>query len=117
MYQFFTLLFLLIFAHMLADYPLQGDFLATAKNRNTPLGKLFWPHALGAHATIHGGFVFLLTGSLTFALGEIVLHAFIDWAKCEGRISLNVDQALHLTCKIAWAATTVWGAAWTLPQF
>jgi hypothetical protein len=38
---------LLIFAHFLADYPLQGDFLAKGKNRGPPrypayLGSIRW---------------------------------------------------------------------------
>jgi hypothetical protein len=108
---FFTLLFLLVAAHALADYPLQGEFLSQAKNRNTAIGKVFWPHALFAHAMIHGGFVLLLTGSMVFAVGEVILHAFIDWAKCEGKISLNADQAFHLFCKLGWAVGTVMVAA------
>ena len=96
-------LFLLVAAHALADYPLQGDFLAQAKNRNTPIGKMFWPHALLAHSMIHGGFVLLLIGSLWLALAEVAIHAATDWLKCEGRISLNVDQFIHLACKLVWA--------------
>lgn len=109
--EFLSLLFLLAFAHALADYPLQGDFLAQAKNRNTALGKLFWPHALAAHSVIHGGFVLLLTGSLWMALGETLIHAATDWLKCENRISLHTDQAIHIGCKVLWAALTCWGAS------
>lgn len=107
--EFTTLLFLLVAAHALADYPLQGDFLAQAKNRNTALGKLFWPHALFAHSMIHGGFVLLLTGSIWLALAEVLIHAVTDWLKCENRISLNVDQAVHIACKVAWAAAVALG--------
>lgn len=109
--ELLTLLFLLIFAHALADYPLQGDFLAQAKNRNTPVGKLFWPHALAAHSFIHGGFVLLLTGSLWLALAETLIHAATDWLKCENRISLHADQAIHIGCKVLWVALTVWGVS------
>lgn len=111
MIEFVTLLFLLLFAHALADYPLQGDFLSQAKNRNTPIGKVFWPHALGAHAMIHGGFVLLLTGSIWLAIAEVIVHAATDWAKCEQEISLNVDQAIHIACKVLWAAVVIWGHA------
>lgn len=106
MSHFATLLFLLVAAHALADYPLQGDFLAQAKNRNTALGKLFWPHALFAHSMIHGGFVLVITGSLTFAVAEVAIHAITDWLKCEQKISLNVDQVIHIACKLVWAAGT-----------
>lgn len=101
--SFTMMLCLLVFAHALADYPLQGPFLSEAKNRNTAAGKLFWPHALGAHAIIHGGFVLLITGSTLLMLAEIVIHAATDWLKCENRISLHADQAIHLACKLAWA--------------
>lgn len=100
--DFLGMFFLLVFCHCLADYPLQGDFLAQAKNRNTPLGKVFWKHALFAHSMIHGGFVFLITGNLLAASLEVLLHALIDFMKCENKINLNVDQALHFVCKIAW---------------
>lgn len=102
--DFGTMLFLLVAAHALADYPLQGDFLAQAKNRNTAIGKVFWPHALFAHSMMHGGAVLLITGSLYFAVAEALIHAGTDWLKCEQKISLNVDQAIHLLCKLAWAA-------------
>jgi hypothetical protein len=102
--HFVTLLFLLVLAHELADYPFQGDFLAQAKNRNTDIGKVFWPHALFAHGMIHAGFVLIITGSITLALAELVIHSLTDWFKCEGKISLNVDQTIHLLCKVAWAS-------------
>lgn len=109
--MFLTLFFLLVFAHMLADYPLQGDFLAQAKNRNTAIGKVFWPHALFAHSMIHGGFVMLLTGSIWMAMAELVIHGITDWLKCEGKITLNIDQAIHIGCKVIWAGLTVWSIA------
>lgn len=96
------MLFMLVAAHALCDYPLQGDFLAQAKNRNTPLGKLYWPHALAAHAMIHGGAVLLITHSLVCACLEVLLHAYTDWLKCEGRISLHIDQLIHIACKFLW---------------
>jgi hypothetical protein len=97
------LLFLLVAAHALADYPLQGDFLSQAKNRNTAIGKVFWPHALFAHSMIHGGFVLLLTGSIWLAVAEVVIHALTDFLKCDNMITLNTDQFIHLACKFAWA--------------
>lgn len=108
---FTTMLFLLIVGHALADYPLQGDFLAQAKNRNTPVGKLFWMHALPAHSVIHGGFVTVITGSLWLGIAETVIHGVTDWLKCENRISLNTDQIVHLACKVLWVAIVFWAAA------
>jgi len=103
-----TFLFLLWFAHCLADYPLQGDFLANAKNRNTELGKVYWPHALLAHSTIHGGFVMLITGSVWLGLLELVIHGITDFLKCEGKIDLDVDQMIHYLCKCIWAGVAAY---------
>lgn len=107
MNEFFTLLFLLLFCHSLADYPLQGDFLAQGKNRHTGVGRVFWPHALFAHSMIHGGFVYLVTGSLLLGVFEAIIHAITDWLKCEGKISLRADQTIHFACKVLWAAIAV----------
>lgn len=97
-----ALLLLLLAGHALADYPLQGAFLAEAKDRHTALGRTWWPHAMTAHALIHGGFVTALTGSAALGLAEVVAHWLIDWAKCEGRIGVHADQAIHVACKVAW---------------
>lgn len=106
-HPFPTLLFLLVVAHALADYPLQGPFLSEAKNRHTAVGKVFWPHALAAHAVIHGGFVLALTGSLWLGLAEVAIHAVTDFLKCDNMITLNTDQFIHIACKIAWALIAV----------
>lgn len=97
------MLFIMLVGHSLADYPLQGDFLANGKNRNTAIGKIFWPHALFAHSMIHAGFVALATGSVELGLAEAAIHAVTDWLKCENKITLNVDQTIHLACKFVWA--------------
>lgn len=112
-YHYFILF---LFAHFLADYPLQGDFMANAKNPNTPLGKVYWLYVLPAHAGIHAGFVFLITGIWWLFVLELVAHALIDYAKCvdSWRIfnfnfektseskAMFIDQMLHLVCKIIW---------------
>lgn len=97
-----TLFAALIAGHALCDYPLQGDFLARAKNRAAPIPGVPWYQALGAHAIIHGAAVALLTGLPLLGLAETVAHAAIDDAKCTGRIGFNTDQALHVGCKLAW---------------
>ena len=94
---------LMVAGHAVADYPLQGDFQAKAKNRFAPIPGVPWYQALGAHAIIHGGFVLAITGSLTLGIAETVIHFLIDDAKCRGRISYNTDQFLHVVCKAAWA--------------
>lgn len=102
---------LLLAAHALADYPLQGDFLAKAKNRANPIPGVPWFHGLLSHAAIHGGFVGIITGSLTLGLAEFVVHCLIDDAKCMGRISYNQDQALHVACKVLWVVAIAAGIA------
>lgn len=92
----------LMVGHVVCDYPLQGDFLARAKNRFASIPGVPWYEALGAHALMHGGAVWLLTGIWWLGVFEIAAHAFIDDRKCAGRLSFNQDQALHAFCKIAW---------------
>lgn len=98
-----TLAWLLI-GHALADYPLQGDWLAKAKNHRLELvpGECIWPGTLACHSAIHAGAVWLITGVWWLAAAEFVAHTVIDWAKSDGRISYNTDQALHVGCKVVW---------------
>lgn len=96
--------FLLMVGHCLADFPLQGDFLAKAKDHTTELGKEWWMIALPAHAIIHGGMVFFATHSLYCGILEIGNHTIIDYYKCSKRIDIWQDQLLHLSCKFAYMA-------------
>lgn len=105
------LLILLLAAHALCDYPLQGDFLSKAKNRSNPLPGVPWWQALSAHAAIHSGAVLLLTGSAPLACIEFCAHFFIDDQKCAGRLSFNADQALHVACKLGYVAAVYFGVA------
>jgi len=92
----------LIGAHFVCDYPMQGDFLAKAKNRTAPIpGVPYW-QALGAHSAIHGAAVALITGVWWLFIFEAVLHWKTDDAKCVGRLSFNQDQAIHMVCKVVW---------------
>lgn len=100
------LLALLVAAHFVADYPLQGDFLATAK-QNGPLR--VWH--LFSHSAIHGGAVLLVTGSLLLGLLETFAHMAIDEAKVRGWTTFAQDQALHMVCKFAWIGLIAWGVA------
>lgn len=104
-----VMLLALVAAHAVCDYPLQGDFLAKAKNRMAPIPGVPWWQALGAHAAIHGGAVGLITGVWWLGLLEFAAHFIIDDLKCRGRLSFNGDQAAHLLCKAAWVAV-VFGA-------
>lgn len=101
--------FLLLAAHAVCDYPLQGEAVAINKNRNakTELQKhVPWYYWLASHALMHGGAVALITGSAGLGLAETVAHFLIDFGKCEGKYSIHVDQYLHIACKIAWL--TIW---------
>lgn len=101
---------IMVACHFLADYPLQGDFLAKGKNRTNPIpGIAFW-HPLTAHASIHGGFVGVITGSAQLGCLEAIIHWITDDAKCRGWISYNTDQAIHIMCKFAWALMMFHGA-------
>lgn len=104
-----SMLGFLIVGHALADYPLQGDFLARAKNRAAPVAGVPWWQALGAHALIHAGMVAVITGVWWLGFAEFAAHCLTDDAKCTGRITFNQDQAIHVACKVAWVL-----AAWSL---
>lgn len=94
------LLFWLVAGHFVADYPLQGDFLARGKNHTAPIAGVPWQQCLLAHAFIHGGMVALITGHVGLGLLEVALHAWIDFGKCQKIFGFNIDQALHIVCKI-----------------
>jgi hypothetical protein len=90
---------LLLGAHWVCDYPLQGDFLANAKFN----GPLRFYH-LVAHAGIHGSSVALVTGNVWLGLAEWLAHTSIDELKVKGKTSFALDQALHIICKVVWLA-------------
>lgn len=106
----------LVFAHCLADYPLQGDFLARAKNHMNQFGApvdVPWAIALAVHAFIHAGFVAYLTHSLAFGAAEFVVHCITDYMKNDGKLGTGEgafarDQLLHVAHKAMWAIA-VWG--------
>lgn len=100
---------LLFAAHAFGDYPAQGDFLSKGKNHRTSpyLAWMPWYWCLFAHTMIHAGLVLLITNSLSMALAEFVIHSLTDYAKCDGRLNMDQDQAIHLGCKILWAILAV----------
>ncbi len=94
----------IILAHYIADYPLQGDFLAQTKGK-------YW-YSLLAHSIIYG-----LTIALTlkllglFAIWKAVVlvasHMIIDYKKATAKNKdkslttyLYIDQALHIAINI-----------------
>ncbi len=104
-----TLTMALCIGHALGDYPMQGAFLASTKNRNVDSSVFFggsgvpkglWVHALTAHSLIQAGIVWLLTGSSFLGLLEFVLHWITDFVRCENWIGFTTDQVIHVLCKV-----------------
>lgn len=94
--------------HALADFPLQGAYLAQQKIRRSATSRSEWTVALTAHGVIHAGGVWLVSGSLAFGAVEFGLHCLIDLGKGEGKFGLITDQLLHLGCKLAYVILLVW---------
>ena len=100
-----ALFFKLLMGHAVGDYVLQPSPMSQAKCRNNSLqaqhGPDFppWYYWLSAHALTHAGIVYLITGSYLFAVIELLSHWLIDHLKCENKIGLHQDQALHLAFK------------------
>jgi len=95
----------LIVGHILCDFPLQGDFVSKWKNRHVVLeGKQteIWWLILTYHAIIHGYMVFLITTNPYFGCAECIIHWLTDFTKCEGKLTFNQDQFIHLACKLLW---------------
>lgn len=95
--------------HALADFPLQGDYIAKHKARPQADNKSVWIVTLTAHCVIHAGGVWLISGSLAYAAAELVLHGVIDVCKGEGKFGLITDQLLHLGCKLVYALLLAYG--------
>lgn len=95
--------FALAVAHALADFPLQGDYIARQKSSKSADSRAEQVVALTAHGLIHAGGVWIVTGSMVFGAVELALHALIDLAKGNHKFGLVTDQLLHLACKAAYA--------------
>lgn len=94
----------LVFAHLLADYPLQGDFLAGMKGKNHII--------LVSHAGIWTGCIAVagLLMGLDIGLLDVVLlfivHTVADWMKATNQLyykkfdalkgGLLIDQSIHI---------------------
>jgi hypothetical protein len=109
------LFFQLLIGHAIADFVMQSDTMARAKLRHSDFaaaqGPNFppWYYWLGAHALVHGGAVYLVTGSALLGAAEVLLHSAIDFAKSERWIGFHVDQALHILCKAAYCVIFYYG--------
>jgi hypothetical protein len=103
--------FLLAIGHALMDYPLQGEFLASCKNRQFLIQRAdparpasIWIICMACHCLLHAAAVWFITGCVILACIEFVLHFIIDVVKCEGYTSFNQDQLLHFGCKVGYVA-------------
>lgn len=106
-----TALFWLVVGHVMADFPLQGDFLAKAKNHRTAIAGIPWWLCLAAHTIICGAGVALVLGPF-WGMVEAVVHYFVDYAKNEGWFgggekAFVTDQAIHLVCRLVYAAIAI----------
>lgn len=115
-----VLFWALLLGHALADFPLQGTFLAVGKDRHADLSAVtggrqwpphVWIYCLTIHCLIQASAVWIVTGSVTLSLVEFVLHWFIDLAKNEKLTGFYTDQVLHILCKVAYAALILFGIA------
>lgn len=99
------LFFQLLIGHAVGDFVLQPSPMSSGKNRHFNLrekhGEGFppWYYWLSAHSLTHAGLVWIITANPFFALLETVSHWFIDLLKCDRRIDLHQDQALHIAFK------------------
>lgn len=103
MIYFASSLFCLVVGHALADYPLQGDFLAKGKNHLTPIPSIPWWICMSAHCLIHAGVVAWITGSVWLGCLEFFAHFLIDHDKCAGTYDFKIDQLMHVVYKLPWA--------------
>jgi hypothetical protein len=113
------LFFLLIAGHMIGDFALQTEFVATNKNRHVrdkmpaevrSRTQVIWPHLLTAHCFHHGLLVFLVTQKLHMAIAEVITHWITDYGKCERWYGFHTDQVIHILTKALWTAL-IWNQA------
>ncbi len=105
----FALFFAFAIAHALADFPLQGDYLARMKRRDQVSTPSEWIISLTAHSLVQAGGVWIVSGSPLLGAVELCLHWLIDLGKGEGKFGYVTDQVLHLACKLAYVIVLVCG--------
>ena len=101
------IIFYLLFAHFIADYPLQTAEMGKYKNkRNQPIPPdnkakpvSVWFAYLTAHAFIHAGLAALVIG-VPFGILIGLFHWIQDYLKCKIQYSPNLDQIIHITILI-----------------
>lgn len=103
MYKIIEIIFWLLVAHFLADYPLQTPEMGKYKNkRNQPTPPdskakpvSVWFAYMTSHAFVHAGLSALVVG---FPFGFLIgfLHWIQDYFKCKIQYSPNLDQIIHI---------------------
>jgi hypothetical protein len=98
------LLLALALSHFVADYPLQGQYLAEAKRAALRTFEGTW--ALVAHAAVQAGSAGVAAAVLggpwaVVSLLVGVSHFAVDLGKVRNIIDYRADQALHLTVMAA----------------
>ncbi|MCY8549422.1 DUF3307 domain-containing protein [Bacillus haynesii] len=100
----YMMFLILLFAHLLADYPLQGDFLANMKGKNLII--------LATHAGIWTGAICIALWLMNILVTPIdivwlfVVHAIADYMKAKPLgfykklnplgAGLAIDQGVHI---------------------
>lgn len=96
------MIFQLIFGHIVADFVLQNDFMAKAKNHVKPIEGIPPLLILSYHSFIHSFVVYLITGKVSFAIFEFIAHFLLDFAKNARILTFSQDQFGHLVCKVGY---------------
>ncbi len=102
MIELLVIIFWLLCAHFIADYPLQTPEMGKYKNKRNkptpPTGAKFesvWVAYLTSHAFVHTALSALILGPLLgIAIG--VAHWIQDYLKCKIQYSPNLDQIIHI---------------------
>jgi predicted dehydrogenase len=97
-------LLILIFAHLLADYPLQGDFLANFKGKN--LIVLFTHAGIWTGTILTAAYLIGINVTIFDVVTLFIVHAVADYAKAKPmgfykkldslKGGLLIDQLIHL---------------------
>lgn len=102
-----TMIFWLLCAHFIADYPLQTPEMGKYKNkRNQPSPPdkkakqvSVWFAYLTSHAFVHAALSALIVGPfIGFIIG--LFHWIQDYFKCKIQYSPNIDQLIHISILI-----------------
>ena len=112
--QGLNLLFGLLIGHAIADFPLQGEFLARFKSRHNQNPTAEWPpgiwvHCLLAHSLVQAGFVWLISGRIVLGFAEFIVHTIFDFVKCENLTGFHTDQLLHVVTKVVFVIAIIRG--------